>query len=185
MSESYLTHNTYILFWLSYWLGNIDSSPKLFVCFLFPPNVKVYVLDLSVLFWGTGTTIFLVGDGQTILKFGGNWHYKIFGRIVLRSILILFWGTGRTIFLVGWFAMGGDGQTVWIMTERLFWIWRKIFGRIVSRSKLRLFWGGWHHNIFGWCGKTVLNLAGTGTTKFSGGLFWGVNSDFFGGLAPQ
>jgi len=87
--------------------------------------------------------------------------------------------------LVGWFAMGGDGQTVWIMTERLFWIWRKIFGRIVSRSKLRLFWGGWHHNIFGWCGKTVLNLAGTGTTKFLGGLFRGVNSYYFGGLAPQ
>jgi len=32
-------------------------------------------------------------------------------------------------------------------------------------------------------GQTVLNLAGTGTTKFSGGLFRGVNSDYFGGLA--
>jgi hypothetical protein len=45
VSESYLTHNTYIFFWLSYWLGNIDSSPKLFVRFLFPPNQKVCVLD--------------------------------------------------------------------------------------------------------------------------------------------
>ncbi len=30
-------------------------------------------------------------------------------------------------------------------------------------------------------GLTVLNLAGTGTTKFSGGLFRGVNS-YFGAL---
>ncbi len=29
-------------------------------------------------------------------------------------------------------------------------------------------------------GQTVLNLAGTGTTKFSGGLFREVNSDFLG-----
>ena len=50
VSESYLTHNTYIFFWLSYWLVNIDSSPKLFVRFEVPPNVKVCVLDLSVLF---------------------------------------------------------------------------------------------------------------------------------------
>ena len=33
-------------------------------------------------------------------------------------------------------------------------------------------------------GETVLILAGTGTTKFSVGLFRGVNS-YFGGLAPQ
>ena len=33
-------------------------------------------------------------------------------------------------------------------------------------------------------GQTVLILAGTGTTKFSVGLFRGVNS-YFGGLAPQ
>jgi hypothetical protein len=47
VSESYLTHNTYIFFCLSYWLGNIDSSPKLFVRFEVPPNVKVYVLDIT------------------------------------------------------------------------------------------------------------------------------------------
>ena len=51
VSESYLTHNTYIFFWLSYWLGNIDSSPKLFVRFEVPPNQKVCVLDKSVLFF--------------------------------------------------------------------------------------------------------------------------------------
>ena len=33
-------------------------------------------------------------------------------------------------------------------------------------------------------GETGLILAGTGTTKFSVGLFRGVNS-YFGGLAPQ
>jgi hypothetical protein len=49
VSESYLTNNTNIFFWLSNWLGNIDSSPKHFVRFLFPPNVKHDVLDLSVL----------------------------------------------------------------------------------------------------------------------------------------
>ena len=30
-------------------------------------------------------------------------------------------------------------------------------------------------------GKTILNYAGTGTTQFSGGLFLGVNSDYFWG----
>jgi|688.fasta_scaffold426085_2 hypothetical protein len=33
-------------------------------------------------------------------------------------------------------------------------------------------------------GQAVLNFAGSGTTKFSGGLFQGVNS-YFGGLAPH
>ena len=45
------------------------------------------------------------GDGQTVLNFGGDWHYKIFGRIISRSKLI-FWGTGTTIFLGGLFADG-------------------------------------------------------------------------------
>ena len=33
-------------------------------------------------------------------------------------------------------------------------------------------------------GQTVLKLAGTGTTKFSGGLFW-EETQIISGLAPQ
>ena len=50
-------------------------------------------------------------DRQTVFDFGGNWLYKNFGRIVLRSKLI-FWGTDPTIFWVDCLAMSGDGQTV-------------------------------------------------------------------------
>jgi hypothetical protein len=66
VSESYLTHNTYIFFWLSYWLVNIDSSPKNFVRFEVPPNVKVCVLDLSVLF--RNDAMALIGSQGTILS---------------------------------------------------------------------------------------------------------------------
>ncbi len=111
------------------------------------------VLDLA----GTGTTIFSGGLFRGVKQIGvflGDWHHNIFGWIVWR----------------------------WVVMDRLFWIWQEL--------ALQYFWadcfeethilGGMNHNIFGWIGwcdgQTILDLAGTGTTIFSGGLFRGVNS---------
>ena len=47
------------------------------------------------------------------IEFGGNWHYKIFGRIVFWSKLILLSGTtAPQYFLDSCLELGCDGQTV-------------------------------------------------------------------------
>ena len=53
------------------------------------------------------------------IEIGGNWHYKIFGRIVLRSKLYYYRDYGTPIFLDDCFELGGDGQTV-------DWNWREL-----------------------------------------------------------
>ena len=80
------------------------------------------------------------------------WHYKNFVRIVLRSKLI-FWFT-CTIRLK---LVGTTGTTIFLDD---WW----------------LFQNGWRRT------DCWLKLAGTGTTKLSGGLFWGVNSYYLLGL---
>ena len=59
------------------------------------------------------------GDGQTdCFNFGGNWHYKIFGRIILRSKLIFLGEWHHNFF--GWIVFR------WVVMVRLFQFWREL-----------------------------------------------------------
>jgi hypothetical protein len=85
-------------------------------------------------------------DGQTVFDFGGNWHYKIFGRIVLRSKLIYFGGLTPQYF--GWIVWR------WVVTDRLFLTLAgtgtTIFSGRLFRGVKSYILGDWHHNILGW-----------------------------------
>jgi hypothetical protein len=78
------------------------------------------------------------------IEFGGNWYYKIFGRIVLRN---------KLIFLLGSTKIFWEIVLLWVGQADCFefcgnWYY-EIFGRIVLRNKL--IFVGIHLNILGDC----------------------------------
>ncbi len=124
------------------------------------------------------------------LRFGRNWHRIIFMQIVLDGGS-WFGGDGQTIFrdrrlseiwrelalhyfwakCFGGSQLGGDGQIV--MTFRgLSQIWRELALHYIPVDCFGgIQFGGDGQTIF-YEQQVIWDLAGTGTTLFSGGLFW-------------
>ncbi len=126
---------------------------------------------------GTVSTLFSKKLFLRQLKFGGNWLHIIFQQIVLEAAQI--WqelaphhfpadcfgnleGTGSTLFSVGlfWRQLRFGGSWLHNIFQQIFWRQLK-------------FGGNWLHIIFK---QIVLEAAqileGTGSSLFSGGLFW-------------
>ncbi len=129
---------------------------------------------------GTGSTLFSGGLFWRQLRFGGTWLHIIFRRIVLEVAQI--WrelaphyfpsdcfggssdvaGTGSTLFSGGlfwrWLRIGGDWLHImfWRIVLEAAQIWRELAPHYFPVDSF----GG------------RLDLAGTGSTLFSGRLFW-------------
>ncbi len=129
---------------------------------------------------GSGYTLFSSGLFWRQLRFGGNWLHIIFRRIVLEAAQIWreldphyvladcfggssdFGGTGSTLFSGGLFWRQLRFGRNWLLT---------IFGRIVFEEAQ--IWQELAPHYFPVdCFGGISDLAGTGTTLFSGRLFW-------------
>ncbi len=129
---------------------------------------------------GTGNTSFSGGLFWRQLRFGGNWLHIVFRRIVLETAQICR-ELAPHYYLADCFEgssdLAGTGYT--LFTGRLFW--RQLrFGRnwlhiIFSRIVLKAaqIWRELAPDYFpADCFGGSSDLAGTGSTIFSGGLFW-------------
>ncbi len=148
---------------------------------------------------GNGSTIFFSGlfwrrlrFGGNLLKiifrwivleaaqFGGNWLHIIFGRIVLKAAQI--WRElAPHYFLADCFGGGSNlaGIGFTLFSGRLFWrqfrfgrSWPHSIFRWIVLEAAQIWREMAPHNFFADCFGGGSDLAGTGSTLYSGGLFW-------------
>ncbi len=123
---------------------------------------------------GTGSTLF---SGGLFWKFGGNWLHIIFQQIVLeaaqiwRELAPLFF---RTDCFGGSSNLAATGST--LFSDRLFWRQLKFCGNWLHIIFRRIVLEIWRelapHYFLADCFGCSSDLVGTGSTLFSGRLFW-------------
>ncbi len=138
---------------------------------------------------GTGSTLF---SGRLFWKFGGNWLHIIFQRIVSEAAQI--WrelaphyfltdcfggssslvGTGSTLFSdrLSWRQLTFGGNWLYIIFRQIVLEAAQIWRELVPHYFLGDCFGNLEHYFSADCFGGSSNLEGTGSTLFSGGLFW-------------
>jgi hypothetical protein len=128
---------------------------------------------------GTGSTLFSGGLFWRQLRFGGNWLHIICRRIVLEAAQI-----GRELaphyYPVDCFGGSSDlaGTGTTLFSSGLFWRqlrfdgnWLHIIFQWIVLEAVQILWELALHYFLTDCFGGSSDLAGTGTTLFSGGLF--------------